>query len=404
MKILNYIRKDLKIGIIGAVLLAAVVLFGVGFIAYKLLSHDENVSPEAVPVQEAADELKDYTFKQHDNLTFACKPDNIVIGEVYDKVDVTILTNGITISDEEYKKDACELFDLLKSSDTPDSSKVEYDAESDDYCYSDDDMLFDYFNTGSTLWVDYREMSDDGREYDPGYSDVVKRIKADDIDPDESYNVGGESYSLNDAKSFTDKKIEELSKYIHVYSPVLSDIAVIYIPEKDEYCYLLRYSTTIDGVPTNDSGLIDSDEKESLRGNYLNVEIRHKDKISVLDNFANFHIDRRGAVTDIIPLSQAEDIAAEVLAPKSEYICTDCRLKYVCMIKGSDSAKSTAVYKPMWVFTLEEEQTKEYDFRGDNFGKNNLYIDAVTGDVFIYQFIPNAVIRQDDVRYGGLFA
>ncbi|MBR6338138.1 MAG: hypothetical protein IKR76_10485, partial [Ruminococcus sp.] len=84
MKILNYIRKDLKIGIIGAVLLAAVVLSAAGFIAYRLLSKNESITPEAVPVQEAADELKDYTFKQHDNLTFACKPDNIVIGEVYD--------------------------------------------------------------------------------------------------------------------------------------------------------------------------------------------------------------------------------------------------------------------------------------------------------------------------------
>ena len=66
------------------------------------------------------------------------------------------------------------------------------------------------------------------------------------------------------------------------------------------------------------------------------------------------------------------------------------------MIKGSDSAKSTAVYKPMWVFALEEEQTKEYDFRGDNFGKNNLYIDAVTGDAFIFDYIQNLIIREVD--------
>ncbi|MBR6337630.1 MAG: hypothetical protein IKR76_07860, partial [Ruminococcus sp.] len=88
-----------KIIKLSAVILAAAAVV---FTGYKLLYKTEKEQKvSTVDASQAADELKDYTFKQHDNLTFACKPDNIIIGEVYDKVDVTILTDGITISDEE---------------------------------------------------------------------------------------------------------------------------------------------------------------------------------------------------------------------------------------------------------------------------------------------------------------
>lgn len=379
------------------ILVIIIMIATIGLVFWKTYNKGDTINPTTLNTSDVESELKDYTFKQHDNITFDCTTDNITIGEVYDTVDVTIFSDGINMSDEAFERDANELFDNLYANDENHiCPKPEYDEEDKCYCYSDDDFLFDYYKTGSTLWVDYREIGDDGREYDLDYQNIVKRIKADKLDPEESYNVGGEEYSLKDAVNFTDKRLDELSKYLHVYSPILTDIAVAYIPEKDQYLYLLRYSTTIDGKPTDDSGFLDDEEDTFLRGNYLNVELRSRDRVSLIDNTANFHIDKRGNIAEIIPLSQAEEIASNTLAPESKYVCTNCRLKYVCIIKGSDYDKCTATYKPMWVFTLEEEQSKEYDFRGDNFGKNNLYIDAVTGDAFIFDYNQNLIIREVD--------
>ena len=83
---------------------AAVVLFGVGFAAYKLLHKEDNTSPEAVPVQEAADELKGYKFGEYDNLRFECEVKSTDFDAIYEEIEIGWTGEDDTLTPDELKK------------------------------------------------------------------------------------------------------------------------------------------------------------------------------------------------------------------------------------------------------------------------------------------------------------
>ena len=50
----------------------------------------------------------------------------------------------------------------------------------------------------------------------------------------------------------------------------------------------------------------------------------------------------------------------------------------------------------MWVFTLKEENSEKYSYSSNNFDKMNFYIDAATGDYYLYQYATDFVIKNGD--------
>ena len=390
-------RKKIIIAALGVMLAA-----GIGFTGYKLLNKDDNISPDAVPVEQALGELKDYKFGEYDTIKFDCEVKMTEPSKVYESIDIVRVADN-TKTNEQIQQQGAELLNLVTGLGVlPDDLKKGeerlYGNENGEKPYNvnlikDNELIFDYFYNNSFLLTDLSAINDVDNATGTENTNVVKRLRPDEITDDLVYDLSGEKYALKDAVSFTDGVIEKLKdKYFNGHRPQLANIAIVYFPETNDYSYILRYYHIIDGLFLDDISIANPNY-DYLYGCYLDVEIRSKDKIFYISNYAYQQISDKNELMEMIPLSDAEKMAAEILADKAEYTVTECELKYVC-ITNVDNSNSQ--YKPMWVFTLKEENSEKYNYSSNNFDKMNFYIDAATGDYYLYQYATDFVIKNGD--------
>ena len=313
---------------------------------------------------------------------------------VYTKISA-VSKNDYNKQMKELKKEGADLLNLLtgfeiEPDELNDTDKSVYGNEVYDTTYiSENEMVFDYFYSNSFMINDLRGI---GNLSDNENGRIIKRLFPEQITEDMIYTVGGEEYSLKEAVKFGNEKINSITKdYLFRETPHLARIAVAQFPTTNEHSYILRYYHTIDGLVLDDINNVNPDN-EYLNGTYLDIEIRQKDRLFFVGNRGFCQLNRGTKADKIIPISNAEKLAASIIAENSEYTVTECELKYVRVIKSKSNEQE---FKPMWVFTLEEENADEYKFRTDNFDRMNLYIDAISGEYFIYNYGSPLLITQD---------
>ena len=376
--------KKKSLIIVAAALAAAALIFT----GYKLLHKTDEISPDAVPVQQALDELKDYKFGDYDNLHFDCQVKMTDPSKIYESIDIVSVSDN-TITNEQIQKNGAELLNFITGLDvSPDElkkgDKRTYGNENGEKPYDvelirDNELIFDYIYNNSFLLTDLSAINDVENASGTDNTQIIKRLRPDEITDDIVYDLSGEKYALKDAVSFTDGVIEKLKdKYFNGHRPQLANIAIVYFPETNEYSYILRYYHIIDGLFFDDISIANPNY-DYLYGCYLDVEIRSKDKIFNISNYGYQQISDKKELSKMIPLSEAEKMAAEILADKAEYTVTECELKYVCITYAENTDPK---YRPMWTFTLKEINSERYVYAGDNFDKIVFYIDAVTGDYY----------------------
>ena len=373
-------RKSFIIGVSLAVVVAAGA-----FIAYRHFSGGS----EKVSISQINEELKNYSFSNYNNLTFDCVVKNTTFDNVYSSVEIT--PYQISSDKNEYeklKKKAADLINDVTNTDINakyfDDDIIYREADFDHCIYDSGDIYADYYADGSFILNDMRKQNVSIENELSQQETIIKRFKATDDISSYSINIGGEDYNLSDAVKYADGFIaDKLKNYLNKGdTPVLSDIAVINSNDFGGNAFVLRYSHTIDGIYVDDSFMSDL-ENDFLRGSYLQIVICKKDHISMIQNMYYYSVLGSDAIDAIIPLTKSVELLSQALAPYTKYTVTECELKYVCITNYKDNK----IYMhPMWTFVIDERSSDEYEPGDDYFGKSTAYIDALTGEH--YMFIP----------------
>lgn len=392
-----------KIIKLSAAILAAVAVV---FAGYKLLHKNDNISAKAVPVEQAREELKDYKFGTYDNLKFDCEVSGF--DKVYERLDITALcdsskgldtlrSEGVDILKLFFNKDIDGML-LKKTEHSNYEAMQDPDKVYDAYYCKDNELSVEVFFDNSFCIIDWLGEADPMGEG----SAIIKRLRPDEITDDISYNVGGEDYRLSDAVAFTDSRLATITdKYLGGNKPVLCAAAVVHSPQADEYSYLLKYYNTYEGVRLGEIGDA-SPYYDYTWGKYLFFEIRHKDRFYIALNRSCEIKDKKEA-ENIIPLSEAEKLAADVLAQKFDVTVTECELKYVCITHYDTEERS---YTPMWAFKFgsagdaPDPDRDGYQYMVDPFEQDEFYVDAITGDYYYYQKESGRLYKNGNERNG----
>ena len=369
----------------GTLIAAAVVFTG-----YSLLKkRDKKV--DVRNAEEIAADLKDHTFGEYENLKFDCKVKNTDFDTVYEEIKIGWTGEDDTLTPDELKKKVADFGKRVYGEDI-ENSEILYDKDNGVEAYGryeKDDILIHYYynDTFSAYQIDSSIVMDapatfDETEYERSRPKVIKKFKPEDDYENEVYDINGQEYALKDAVEFANKKVEaDISPFLYE-KPVLTDIGIVYFPFRNSYAYLFKYSHLIDGVLVDDVWNPDIDN-DFFRGSALNIEIYEKGRLSMVSNTCYFTVLSKTPAKKIIPLSEAEKLASESLAPYTSYIVTGCELKYVCI---TNQNPDKTVFKPMWVFVINEYKNNDEYLRGDDsFKKMQLYIDAVSGESKIYE-------------------
>lgn len=379
---------DMKKKTVKAIMIIIVIAFII-LIGYMLIKH-KNTEINKAFAKEISSQLKNYKFGEYDNLKFDCEVKNTDFDTIYEEIEVDWTGNNDTLTPDELKKRVAdfgkELYGLYIE-----NGEILYDKDNGTESYGryekKDALIHYYYNdTFCAQKVDNsiitEPFSSDEEENERIRPKVIKKYKPDDDFENEVYDINGHNYALKDAVEFADKKVDESISQFLYSKPVLTDIGVVYFPQKNSYAYLLKYSHLIDGVLVDDVWNPDIDN-DFFRGSALNIEIYEKDMLSIVSNLCYFKILSKTPANEIIPLSDAEKLAAEAIAPYTAYTVTDCELKYVCI---THQEPDKTVFKPMWVFVIDEYKNNDEYLRGNNnFTKMQLYIDAVSGESMIYE-------------------
>ena len=370
-----------------AIMIIIVIAFII-LIGYMLIKH-KNTKINTASVKEISSQLKNYKFGEYDNLKFDCEVKNISFKNVYSSVEITpYQTSSNKKEYEELKKKAAGFINDVTSTDINtkyfDDDIIYREADLDHCIYDSGDIYADYYADGSFILNDTRKLNISAGDELSQQETIIKKFKAYDDISSYNYNIGGEEYKLSDAVKFADSFItDKLKKYLNNGdTPVLSDIAVINSNDFGGNAFILRYSHTIDGIYVDDSFMSDL-ENDFLRGTYLQIVICKKDHISMIQNMYYYSVLGSDAIDAIIPLTKSVELLSQALAPNTKYTVTECELKYVCITNYKDN---NIYMHPMWTFVIDERSSDEYEPGDDYFGKTTAYIDALTGEHFM--FIP----------------
>ncbi len=375
-----------KIIKLSAVILAAA---GVVFTGYNLLkSKDKEIIVRNA--EEITEQLKNYRFSEYENLKFDCEVKNTGFETVYEEIEIGWTGYDDTLTSDDLKGRVADFGKKVYGIDIQ-NGEILYDKDNGSEAYGryekNDTLIHYYYNdTFYAKKVDNsiiaEPFSSDEEENEKLRPRIIKRFKPDETYENEVYDINGQEYTLKDAVEFANKNVSDnISQFLYE-KPILTNIAVVYFPHRNSYSYIMKYSHRIDGVLVDDVWNPDPDN-DFFRGSALFIEIYEKEHISVVSNNCYFNVLDKTPAKQLIPLSEAEKLAAKSLAPYISYTVTGCELKYVCI---THQKPDKTIFKPMWVFVIDEyKDNDEYQSGIDAFPKMQLYIDAVTGESMIYE-------------------
>lgn len=338
-----------------------------------------------VKLKDAKKELENYSFSQHDNLTFDCVPEPIAADEIY--IITAKPKNGIA-ANESTKTELKKYVDLIFGSDI-DINELQYAFTwtYEELENGEPDSSIDHFYfcvdatgepTGQLFESNHTFSAIDYREYGPSWP-TYKEMYFPNALPTEAFDMfDGSKLTIEEAKS-------EAEGYIKLIEPLFNEgssyqfkraVSADHAEKGAELA--LRYEHMFYGLPVCDDGF-DSprDNEQYVFAPYLEVRLLGKGYPCVVNNSHYDLIDTKEKVNKIIPLSKAEELASENLAPNIKETVTEASLKYVCV---TEQQEEVHIYRPMWCFTLENYDSSFVS--GELFPRKMLFVDAVSGATY----------------------
>lgn len=339
-------------------------------VAIVVISVSHNFSHKLISIEKVKSELIGYKFSQHENLVFDCDVK-------YCNFDSTLYVRKTELdlsADDEEKNKMLKLVETFTGK-PADESKLGSEAQ-DNVSYNADNVCGYVYESGTFLISDYNGYEDNIEN--EGQLELVKTYNPTD-ELDDEYTVCGEQYKLSDALKFCDDYVnEKIVQFLPEGITVeLSKIAVINNGLFGGNCYVFIYNNILDGIPIDNTGY-PTDESEYMTPSFLKITIDAKDHV-----FEVYDLIHKSAkveeIKKIIPLSEAENLLSDYLAPLRTYNVTECELKYCC--KREDMFTKEETWRPMWSFTLFEYNKSKLSVV---LPKITAYVDAISGEVFVF--------------------
>ena len=206
--------------------------------------------------------------------------------------------------------------------------------------------------------------------------------------------IKANDYKLTDAIAYADSIVETQLEALDWADKLQLRTAIKYTLNDGSEQYVLRYEYVYDEVVVDEAG-----SYSKLDGTFIPayVEIRTSEPnvigylnineykiVKEEDNEDNE--DREEINEKILTLSGMLNCTADALAPYGTYKIDNIEFKYCCLYNypdGTTLANEVIDYRPMWVlrvhtgFTTSDKDPANVDPR------MNIYVDAVSGDVYI---------------------
>lgn len=353
-----------------------------------ILSSCNSKSSSNVDLSDIKSEISNYSFSKYDNLNFDCKPEEIVTDDIY---IITAKPNTWKSSDESTAKDLKHYVDQLYNTDIDiDKMQYSYELTDEELETGEIDNTKERFNIcveydgnpGGQLFAANNTFSaSDYHEYVYGENNYpeYKALYYPDSIPNDSYNM------FDGSKLTIDEAISKADGYIKTITPLLNEnssyrlkrVLIEDYPGKGTVIDL-RFEHVFYGLPVNDAGFDQvRDELSFVHSPYIEVKLLGKNYLGKINNSHYDIIESKEKVEKMIPLSEAEKLASQNLAPNITGTVSEAALEYVCV---TDQKEQVHTFRPMWCFTLDN-----YDpfFKSmELFPRRMIYVDAINGKTY----------------------
>ena len=315
-----------------------------------------------VSVEQAREELNDFSFSDYENLDFMCDVDLFDTDRLYE-ISAEV-RNTVTESD---KSRCMELLGIFSKKDYSKSI-----PEDNGYMYEYDDEEFgvQYYGSG-TFNVWNNSLSD------IMYQSEITANKNDRFSLDEgSVSLYGKQIDIAELETKISKILkEDYLEYINKDDTIIPKYAVKAKNTDGFEFIVIRFIHSFKGLEFNDSGFPSTDDS-FIRPGFIDVLVDDNEDIIRISNSYYFNIIDTNEVSDIISISDAADNLSKILAPYLKYKVTEVGLKYVCK---TCQGETELRYVPMWCFTLDEFNGNDTEY----FPKTTAFVDAQSGDVYL---------------------
>lgn len=339
-------------------------------------------------LEDIKGEMKDYSFSEHDNLTFDCTPEPIEAEEVY------ILTTRSAKSkscDETTKQELKKYIDLLYGT-SVDVRDMEYSFELTEQELETGEMdeSIERFNIsvelaadpgGALIAANNSFIASDFSEYEYGGD---KGFKTGTLYLPEA--LPENSFEMYDGSRMTaDEAVSQASGYISKIAPLFNEgssyrLKRVFVedhPGKGAV-FDLRFEHVFYGLPVNDAGFdLIRDGERFAHAPYIEVKLLGSDHLGRINNSHYDLIEEKERVDKLITLTEAERLASENIAPYITGTVKEAALEYVCVTAQGEDVHT---YRPMWCFTLDDLPPRLDSM--ELFPRRMIFVDAVSGATY----------------------
>ena len=182
-----------------------------------------------------------------------------------------------------------------------------------------------------------------------------------------------------------DEAISQADEYIKTITPLFNEnssyrlkrILIENYPGKGTVIDL-RFEHIFYGLPVNDAGFDQvRDELSFVHAPYIEVKLLGKNYLGKINNSHYDIIESKEKVEKILPLSEAENLASQNLAPNITGTVSEVALEYVCVTNQQEQVHT---FRPMWCFTLDNYNPVFESM--ELFPRRMIYVDAINGKTY----------------------
>lgn len=336
----------------------------------------------AVPLEKVKAELEGFSYSKYPNVSFECDVPSIDTDELYIITMRDTLEAGKAEREDEMKMASAlaDIFDIPedeadKYTSKPDSFNGEAAVEIGQKCVG-------YVRHGIPSFVIYNYdnialLPDRNMNYETCTNYTVKNYPKDEFD------------MADGGKLTVDKAIEQGERIVdsllknglfdkEAQAPRLERISIK--PTANGNVITLHYNDVRYGLEIDDSGMFDAESDDpQLRNPFFFIDFAGNNKPLQIKNLYDDGMLSKEPVSEILPLSKAQEYLSRGLAPHIDAHVSETALRYVC-IQQKDI--KNRVYRPMWCFLLQE-----YPDGADlkrPFKRRTALVDAIDGTVWYY--------------------
>lgn len=336
---------------------------------------------ETIGLEKVKDELKSYSFNEHKNLAFRCEIPTVKANEVY------TITMNMAVPDKTSEEDRAKLKKAVNSVygiDVPIEKITDFQKQGNDDSHDSLKQKFEFdgyggevYNGQSTFMI-----------WKPLPSSVTINLAFNDAQRYTAAAYPKEEFKMADGSTLTvDKAIEQAKVYIDKLnackmfdeneSQILTNIMVA--DTENGKVIVLHYRQVRFDIEVDDGGALTFDkEVDQMRNPFFEILFAGDDFPFNIRNMYSDGVKEKKAV-DIIPLSKAEQIISDSIAPNTSYNVYDAALRYCCVYQQQDDNRE---YRPMWCFVLSDQCKGENGNWSQYFPRITAYVDAVNCDVY----------------------